>query len=101
MAEIGVTHSTRSAMKNDPNTGYPDIVPCLVVPFEMPCWEGTVLYPALVFARRGPVILFAAEYARRFGVATWDGQGEVEGASQFPTLDTAARAFLSHERAEA
>jgi hypothetical protein len=86
---------------NPPRKGYPNIVPCLVPPFETICTEGNVLYRGLVFARRGTVILFAAEYARRFGVATLDDDGEVEESSQFPTLDLAARAFLSRRSAPA
>jgi hypothetical protein len=88
-------------MKREHRNSCPNIVPCLVLPFEKACAEGDVGYRALVFAQRGNLILFAAEYARRFGVATLDDAGEVEAASQFATLDMAARAFLSHERAEA
>jgi hypothetical protein len=88
-------------MKREHRNSCPNIVPCLVLPFEKACAEGNVGYRALVFAQRGNVILFAAEYARRFGVATLDDHGEVEEASQFATLDMAARAFLSRERAEA
>ena len=80
---------------------YPDIAPCLVLPFEKDCTEGETGYPALVFARRGRVILFAAEYARRFGVGVLDHEGEVEASEQFPTLDMAARAFLNREAARA
>lgn len=88
-------------MNNEPRKNYPNIVPSLVPPFEKMCAEGNILYPALVFAQRGAVILFVAEYARRFGVATLNGEGEVDEANQFPTLDMAARAFLAHELTEA
>ena len=47
---------------------YPDIVPCLVFPFEKTCERGTHRYAALVFAQRGGVVLFAAEHSREFGV---------------------------------
>jgi hypothetical protein len=88
-------------MTNAAPVAYPNIVPCLVPPFEKACVEGPVGYPALVFAQRGSVILFAAEYARRFGVGILDATGQVEDSEQYPTLDMAARAFLSYECARA
>jgi hypothetical protein len=82
-----------------PRMEYPNIVPCLVLPFEKTCTQGTRRYPALVFARRGSLILFAAEYARRFGVGLLDSNGDVAHSDQFSTLDAAARAFLAREPA--
>jgi len=82
-------------MDTQPRMPYPNIVPCLVLPFEKTCTQGSCRYPALVFAQRGSVILFAAEYARRFGVGTLDVRGEVEASDQYATLDTAARIFLA------
>jgi hypothetical protein len=82
-------------MKSKPRMQYPNIVPCLVLPFEKTCGEGEHRYPALVFAKRGSVVLFAAEYARRYGVGILDAAGEVEESDQYPTLDMAARIFLS------
>jgi hypothetical protein len=73
---------------------YPDIVPCLVQPFEKLCEHAGSRYPALVFARRGPHILFAAEQARRFGVGRLDVRGEVAHSKQYSTLDSASHAFL-------
>jgi hypothetical protein len=78
-----------------PRFKYPNIIPCLVLPFEKTCSEGAYRYPVLVFAKRGSVILFAAEYARRFGVGVLDETGEVEESDQYPTLEMAARIFLS------
>jgi hypothetical protein len=83
-------------MDSEPRMQYPNIVPCLVLPYEQTCTQDSHRYPALVFARRGCLILFAAEYARRFGVGRLDDDGEVEHADQYPTLDAAARAFLAH-----
>jgi hypothetical protein len=74
---------------------YPNIVPCLVVPFEGACADGARRFPALVFARRGSVVLFADEDKRRFGVGVLAEGGEVTGADQYATLDRAAREFLS------
>ena len=45
---------------------YPNIAPCLVFPFEKTCDRGGFRYEALVFARRGGVVLFAAEHSRDF-----------------------------------
>ena len=82
-------------MKRPPRISYPNIVPCLVMPFEKTCVHGGFRYEALCFAQRGAVVLFAAEYARRFGVAILDAAGEVEESDEYPTLDMAARAFLA------
>jgi len=70
-------------------------VPCLVQPFEKVCEHAGHRYAALVFAQRGPNILFAAEHVRKFGVGILDAAGRVAGSSQYPTLDSAARAFLA------
>lgn len=74
---------------------YPIIAPCLVFPSLRTCAAGSHLYPALVFAQRDGVVLFAAEYARRFGVGVLDADGVVVDADQYATLDDAARVFLS------
>ena len=73
---------------------YPNIVPDLVFPFESPYFLGKCRYPALVFARRGAIVLFAVESARQFGVGLLDAAGHVCDHAQFATLDLAARAFL-------
>ena len=78
---------------------YPNIAPCLVPPFEKTCERGSYRYEALVFARRGGVVLFAAEHSREFGVGVLDGQGLMADPDHFPTLDMAARRFLAHELA--
>jgi len=78
---------------------WPIITPCLVFPFERTCENGTHRYPALVFAERGRVVLYAAEYARRFGVGVVNEIGVVIDANQFASLDDAARVFLQHEAA--
>ncbi|HEX4781119.1 MAG TPA: hypothetical protein VH301_10220 [Usitatibacter sp.] len=82
-------------MSREKSSRYPNIVPCLVQPFEKVCEHAGHRYAALVFAQRGPHILFAAEHARRFGVGVLDAAGRVAGSSQHPTLDLAARAFLA------
>jgi hypothetical protein len=82
-------------MSREEHKKYPDIVPCLVQPFEKACEVGGRRYAALVFARRGPHILFAAEAARRFGVGLLDASGSVRHSTQYPTLDSASRAFLA------
>jgi hypothetical protein len=82
-------------MKREKRISYPNIVPCLVMPFEKTCMHGSFRYEALCFAQRGSVVLFAAEYARRFGVAVLDSAGEVEESDEYPTLDMAARVFLA------
>ena len=73
----------------------PDIVPCLVPPFEKTCRQDGRRYAALVFAQRGRLILFAAEYVRKFGVGILNAAGEVSDSHQYPTFDGAADAFLS------
>jgi hypothetical protein len=88
-------------MKPEPRTTYPNIVPCLVLPFEKTCVQGRHRYEALCFARRGSIVLFVAEYARRFGVAVLDASGRVSKSDEYATLDIAARIFLSHEIAGA
>jgi hypothetical protein len=82
-------------MKMRLRTAYPNIVPCLVLPFERTCTDGAHCFPALVFAQRGSVILFAVEYIRKFGVGLLDGAGEIGESDQYPTLDLAARKFLA------
>jgi len=74
---------------------YPNIAPCLVLPFEKPCQRGSHRYSALVFAQRGGVVLFAAEYWREFGVGILDAEGRMADSDHFPTLDQAARRFLA------
>jgi hypothetical protein len=74
---------------------YPNIVPCLVLPFEKTCDRGTYHYPALVFAQRGGIVLFAAEHSREFGVGILDSRGDMADSDHYPTLDLAARAFLA------
>jgi hypothetical protein len=76
---------------------YPIITPCLVLPSVRTCAQGTHRYPALVFAERGCLVLFAAEYARRFGVGVIDADGQIVEADQYPSLDDAARVFLARE----
>jgi hypothetical protein len=88
-------------MRSKPRIAYPNIVPCLVLPFEKTCVQGGRRYEALCFAQRGSVVLFAAEYARRFGVAVLDAAGRVARSQEYPTLDSAARVFLAHEAAGA
>ena len=82
-------------MSREEHKKYPNIVPCLVQPFEKACEQAGRRYAALVFARRGPHILFAAEAVRRFGVGMLDATGEVHSSNQYPTLDSASRAFLA------
>jgi hypothetical protein len=78
---------------------WPIITPNLVFPFVRTCAHGSHHYPALVFAERGSVVLFAAEFSRRFGVGRVDEQGRVVEADQYPSLDDAARDFLAREAA--
>jgi hypothetical protein len=78
---------------------YPIISAHLVFPSLRTCQHGSHEYPALVFAEHGAFVLFAAEYARRFGVGVLDEAGRVVQADQFPTLDDAARHFLARKRA--
>src|SRR3954463_3921594 len=68
----------------------PFITPDLVMPSLRTCEIGSHLYPALVFAERGPLVLFAAEYAKRFGVGVLNDEGRVVQADQYATLDDAA-----------
>ena len=77
------------------NNGFPIIAAHLVQPTLRTCHHGTHQYPALVFAAHGPLVLFAAEHARRFGVGLMDTAGRVVAADQYPSLDDAARIFLS------
>ena len=90
MAESG-------AMDSHPD--WPIITPCLVFPSLRTCAHGSHHYPALVFAERGRVVLFAAEFSRRFGVGVISEEGHVVEADQFPSLDDAARVFLAREAA--
>lgn len=83
----------------EPLPDWPIITPCLVFPSLKTCAHGTHRYPALVFAERGRVVLFAAEFARRFGVGVLAPEGYVVDADQFATLDDAARVFLAHKAA--
>ena len=76
---------------------YPNIAPALVLPFERPYFEGKRRLAALVFARRGGIVLFAVERTREFGVGYLDAAGVVLQPDHFPTLDSAARVFLSAE----
>ena len=78
-----------------PLLDYPNIVPCLVLPFERTCHHETGRYPALVFARRGEVVLYADEKRREFGVARLEDDTRLRAARQFPTLERAAREFLA------
>ena len=82
-------------MSREERSKYPDIVPCLVQPFEKDCDHAGHRYAALVFAQRGPHVLFAAESAKRFGVGVLDPSGQVRRSTQYPTLDSASRAFLA------
>ena len=74
---------------------YPSIAACLVFPFERPCFQGMYRYAALVFARRGRLVLFAAEHTRQFGVGVLNSDDRVLDPDQYPTLDMAARNFLT------
>jgi hypothetical protein len=78
-----------------PSVEYPNIVPCLVLPFERACPHESGRYAALVFARRGDFVLFADEYRRQFGVARIEGEADLGLPRQFATLDGAAREFLA------
>lgn len=82
-------------MSREARKKHPNIVPCLVQPHEKACQQAGFRYAALVFARRGSLILFAAEYARRFGVGRLDAAGEIAHSTQYPTLDSASHAFLA------
>ena len=74
---------------------YPDIARHLVFPFERPYFEGKCRFPALVFARRGPMVLFAVERTREFGVGLLGEEGAVLQPEHFAMLDTAVEVFLS------
>ena len=78
---------------------WPIITQDLVFPSMRTCAHGSHRYPALVFAERGAIVLYAAEYARRFGVGVIDENGLVIEADQYPTLDDAARDFLARKAA--
>jgi len=82
-------------MTNRRRPRYPDIVPHLVFPFERPYFRGRFRFPALVFARHGAVVLFAAEATRQFGVGVLDDAGVVLNPDHFPSLDGAANVFLT------
>jgi hypothetical protein len=88
-------HGSRGESAPVENNDYPIITPHLVLPSLRTCHHGTHQYPALVFAKYGPLVLFAAEYSERFGVGLQDDDGRVVEADQYPTLDDAARIFLS------
>ena len=78
-----------------PLADYPNIVPCLVLPFERTCLHDAGRYPALVFARLGQVVLYADEKRREFGVARLEDETRLGAVRQFSTLDHAAREFLA------
>ena len=88
-------------MKNAKRPRYPNIVPHLVVPFERPYFQGRCRFPALVFARCGGIVLFAAESTRQFGVGLLNDAGVVLAPDHFPTLDRAADVFLTLTRCAA
>jgi hypothetical protein len=75
--------------------GHPNIAQDLVFPFERPYFEGKCRNAALVFARRGAMVLFAVERTREFGVGFLDECGAVLQPEHFPTLEMAANVFLS------
>jgi hypothetical protein len=81
-------------MQTRQRPGLPDIAPHLVFPFERPYFQGKCRFPALVFARRGSLVLFAIEYQRQFGVAFLDERGAVVEPAHFPTLDEASNVFI-------
>lgn len=78
---------------------FPIITPHLEFPSLRTCEHGSHQYPALVFARHGALVIFAAEYARRFGVGVLNDHGRVVEAEQYESLDNAARDFLSRKLA--
>ena len=78
-----------------PLPDYPNIVPCLVLPFERTCHHDAGRYRALVFARRGEIVLYADEKRREFGVARLEADASLGAPRQFATLDRAAREFLA------
>jgi hypothetical protein len=79
---------------------FPSIGPCLVPPFERPCFQGIYRYAALVLAQRGSVVLFAAETTRQFGVGLLDSEGRVSESDQYPSFEMAARVFLLQAHAD-
>lgn len=83
-------------MDNELREMYPSIEPCLVPPFERPCFQGVYRYSALVLAQRGSVVLFAAGDTRQFGVGLLDSDGRVMEPDQYPSFEMAARNFLTH-----
>lgn len=84
-------------MKIATRLDYPNIVPCLVSPFDKVRMCAGRRDPALVFAQRGSYVLFAAESTREFGVGILDRAGELADWEHYRTLDLAAREFLSRK----
>jgi hypothetical protein len=84
-------------MDTAPHNEHPSIVPCLVFPFDKFRVNEGRHDPALVFAQRGDLVLFAAESTREFGVGVLDSSGELAFWDQFASLDMAAHEFLSRE----
>jgi hypothetical protein len=84
-------------MATAPRLEYPNIVPCLVFPFDKVRVRLGRRDPALVFAQRGRLVLFAAESTREFGVGVLDPAGELADWAQYKTLDLAAREFLARD----
>jgi hypothetical protein len=81
--------------------GRMDIAADLVFPFERPYFEGKRRFAALVFARRGAMVLFAAESTREFGVGFLHDCGTVLQPERFATLEAAAHVFVSARPAAA
>jgi hypothetical protein len=84
-------------METAPLNQYPNIVPCLVFPFDRYRMTQGRRDPALVFAQRGDLVLFAAESTREFGVGVLDSTGELAFWDDYATLDLASRIFMSRE----
>lgn len=84
-------------MDTAPRYDFPNIVPCLVLPYDRVRMRQGRRDPALVFAQRGKVVLFAVEATREFGVGILDPAGELADWDHYRTLDLAARAFLARE----
>jgi hypothetical protein len=78
-----------------PHYEYPNIVPCLVFPFDRFRVHEGQREPLLVFAQRGRVVLFAIESTREFGVGMLNGADVIHDWDSYPGLDLAAREFLS------
>lgn len=95
--KVGARFSNDCVMDTAPRIDYPDIVPCLVLPYDKVHMRQGRRAPALVFAQRGSVVLFAQESTREFGVGTLDPAGELADWDLYRTLDLAARAFLARE----